>query len=86
MKHTEERWDYWGRFVSRGETNATYVSRFCTASRNETGSIPSLLGGSSVNPLQFFSKPHEGISKEIKKDFLGADSHQELTSFRAGPF
>jgi hypothetical protein len=64
MKHTE-RWDYWGRFVSRGETNATYLSCFCTASRNETDFIPDLLGGSSVNPLQYFSKPLEGISKEF---------------------
>jgi len=85
MKHTE-RWDYWGRFVSRGETNATYLSCFCTASRNETDFIPDPLGGSSVNPLQFFSKPLEGISKEVKKDLLRADSHQELTSFRAVPF
>jgi len=85
MKHTE-RWDYWGRFVSRGETNATYLSCFCAASRNETDFIPDPLGGSSVNPLHFFSKLLEGISKEIKKDFFRADSQQELTSFRAGPF
>jgi hypothetical protein len=85
MKHTG-RWDYWGRFVSRGETNAKYLSCFCTASRNETDFSRDPLGGSSLNPLQFFSKPLEGISKEIKKDILRVDSHQELTSFRAGLF
>ena len=77
---------YWGRFVSRGETNAKKLSCFCTASRNETDFSRDPLGGSSVNPLQFFSRPLEGISKEIKKDILTVDSHQELTSFRAGHF
>ena len=85
MKHTE-RWDYWGRFVSRGETYAKYLSCSCTSSRNETDFNPDPLGGSSVNPQQFFSKPLEEISKEIKKDILRVDSHQELTSFRAGLF
>ena len=69
MKHTES-WDYWGRFVSRGETNATYLSCFCTASRNETDFILDPLGGEFRKSTTIFFKTPRGDFKGDQEGYL----------------